>query len=343
MRIESLLELIDFWPSRIILTAVELGIFSALTEPLTAPAVAKAIGADPRATYMLLNALVALEVLELRNREYTITAELQQALGQGPDSVLHALAHRAYLWRTWNELTHIVREGEPQVEPYERDERPDEQVQTFIGAMAVSGRKLAGETAAKLGLAGIKTVLDVGGGPAVYAEEFCRAENRLKATVLDFPRVCELARKRLADTAQSEVVSFVSGEARNIESEEVLAANSGEGYDLVFTSNLIHSMDEMQVQVLLSRMVSWTKSGGRVAVKDFLMNDSRTFPARGAIFAINMLVNTPGGRTYQWSEIERWLADAAAANGRRLAATERIQLEDGNSGIVVGTLDIGSD
>jgi hypothetical protein len=34
------------------------------------------------------------------------------------------------------------------------------------------------------------------------------------------------------------------------------------------------------------------------------MDQSRTFPPQGALFAINMLVNTRGGDTYTFEEIE---------------------------------------
>jgi hypothetical protein len=114
----------------------------------------------------------------------------------------------------------------------------------------------------------------------------------------------------------------------------VLAASGGDGYEVVFTSNLIHSMDEEQVRVLLARMLAWTRPCGRVVVKDFLLNDEKTEPAQGVVFAINMLVNTHGGRSYSFGEVEDWLT-AAARDGGITGSMERVHLPESNSGMVV--------
>lgn len=53
-----------FWSSRIIITANNLQIFDHLTEPKDAPALAELIKSDPRATEVLLHALVALQLLK---------------------------------------------------------------------------------------------------------------------------------------------------------------------------------------------------------------------------------------------------------------------------------------
>jgi hypothetical protein len=47
--------------------------------------------------------------------------------------------------------------------------------------------------------------------------------------------------------------------------------------------------------------------GGRVVVQEFHLDGSRTSPTQGALFAINMLVNTPAGRTYTAKEISSWM------------------------------------
>jgi hypothetical protein len=49
---------------------------------------------------------------------------------------------------------------------------------------------------------------------------------------------------------------------------------------------------------------------GRVVVQEFYLDETRTNPPVGAIFAINMLVNTPGGRTYTPKEMSAWMKKA---------------------------------
>jgi len=332
-------QLMDFWPARITIAAAELDIFSALADDASADEVAAARGTDPRATSVLLNALVALELVTVNQQGYRIAEPLREALLPGPRCIVPGFQHRATLWYSWTKLAEVVRTGQPTVDPYERDERPDEQVQSFIGAMAVGARMSAPAAVAALEIDAPAHVLDIGGGPGVYAEEFCRAHPGVQVTILDLPRVCEIARQRLASTEHAECISFITGEVRSVDRTAALSPTDGTGYDLVFSSNLIHSMDEEQVQILFARQVGWCRAGGRVAVKDFLMADDLTEPARGALFAVNMLVNTPGGRTYRWTEVEQWLRDApAGVGGRKVTGTTRISLPDNMSGIVVAAV-----
>ena len=334
MNADELMQLANFWPARLLLSAAELDIFAHLVGPADANDVAAAIGTDPRATGVLLDALSAIGCLEKAGGMYSVPEHLQELLLPGPGCVVPSVLHRNNLWRSWSHLTEVVRSGQPAVEPYEDDQRPDEQVREFIGAMAVGAREEAPKTVAAIGFEGVKSVIDIGGGPGVYAAEFCRAGEGVHAVILDLPRVCEIAGENLADDPVGQRVGFVPGEARTVSDTAVLAASGGNGYDVVFTSNLVHSMDPTQVQVLVRRMVRWARPGGRVVVKDFFVNDERTAPPPAVVFSVNMLVNTPGGRSYQWTEVEGWLRDAALEAGIRCEIERRI-LPDSHSGLLV--------
>jgi hypothetical protein len=58
--------------------------------------------------------------------------------------------------------------------------------------------------------------------------------------------------------------------------------------------------------------------GGLVLVKEFFLADSRTEPSSAALFAVNMLVGTEGGKSYTWSETEAILRSCGAAELERL-------------------------
>ncbi len=338
MNVAELKAQADFWPCRILLTAAELDIFSAVGDGASATAVAEACATDLRATERLLDALTAMEVLIKQDGDYAVAPELRAGLLPGEQCIVPSLLHRATLWRSWSRLTDVVRSGEPAVEPYEDDERPDEQVRSFIGAMAVGARMHAPAIVAALDLGKVRTVLDLGGGPGTFAAEFCRAKPELRAVILDLPRVCEIARANLLQTDFADRVSFVPGEVRTVDSEPVMAASGGGGFDLVFMSSLIHSMSPAQIAVVFERAIGWTAPGGRVVVRDFFLDESRTRPARAAIFAINMLVNTPGGNSYTWSECERWLTEAARRQGIGEPQLGRIMVPETDSTMVQLTL-----
>jgi hypothetical protein len=48
------------------------------------------------------------------------------------------------------------------------------------------------------------------------------------------------------------------------------------------------------------------------------MDDTRLNPARGALFALNMLVGTKGGDTYSEKEIKEWFDKAGIMFNRRI-------------------------
>ena len=54
----------------------------------------------------------------------------------------------------------------------------------------------------------------------------------------------------------------------------------------------------------------WLADGGQILIRDVLVDAARTSPPDGAMFAINMLVNTPGGGTYTFDELSEDLLAA---------------------------------
>ena len=102
-----------FQASRILLTGVELNVFSAL-EPdgATAASVAERLGCDARATAALLNALTALKLLAKHGDVFRNTPDAARYLADGsPEGERIASMHTVNLWESWSTLTECVREG----------------------------------------------------------------------------------------------------------------------------------------------------------------------------------------------------------------------------------------
>jgi hypothetical protein len=95
-----------FQESRTLLTALELDVFTTIGEGALAAEVAQRLGTDPRATEMLLNALVALGALGKRDAVFRCTVE-SEALGPARPGLLHMV----HLWDTWTSLTECVKSG----------------------------------------------------------------------------------------------------------------------------------------------------------------------------------------------------------------------------------------
>jgi hypothetical protein len=103
-------------------------------------------------------------------------------------------------------------------------------------------------------------------------------------------------------------------------------------YDIVFLSNIIHGEGEHDNPSLIHKLVANLKAGGRIIIKDHILDESRTTPPVGAIFSLLMLLTTASGRCYSFSEVKVWMEQAG------LSRVQRIDLPPPlNSSLVIGT------
>ena len=300
----------NFQSSRVLLTAVELRVFSLIGDGgLTSADLAGRAGSHPRATDRLLNALCALRLLVKRDGRYWNMPEARRYLDDGSPEFAAGLAHTASMWHGWSGLTDAVREGRPALRAA-INERGDAWLKPFIAAMHYRAAHQAPEVAALVGLDGVERVLDVGGGSGAFAMAFAARAPGLVAVVFDLPNVLPLTRDYIAGAGLSGRVTTAAG--------DYLVDPLPKGFDLVFLSAVIHSNSPEQNASLLASCAAALNPGGRVAVVDWVMDDDRVTPAVGAFFALNMLVATDRGDTFTEGEIRGWMNSAGLAPGPRI-------------------------
>jgi 2-polyprenyl-3-methyl-5-hydroxy-6-metoxy-1,4-benzoquinol methylase len=291
-----------FQRSRVLLTAYELDLFTVINDEWkTSLEVAQAIGADARATDRLMNALVVVGLLEKRESRFTNTPTAAEFLVRGRPEYMAGLAHTASLWRTWSGLTEAVRTGTSTVGD-EVNERGDDWLRAFIGAMHWRARQMSDGVVCLIDLAGVERVLDVGGGSGAFSMAFVRAAQGVHAVVFDLPNVVPLTRHYVESGGYAAQVSTVVGDYRD---QELPA-----GFDLVFLSAIIHANSPEENRRLLRKAAAAANPGGQVVVLDQIVNEDRTAPAMAVMFALNMLVGTGAGDTYTESEVRSWMQEA---------------------------------
>jgi SAM-dependent methyltransferase len=297
----------SFMECRILLTAAEMNLFSILKEkPLTAEDIAAKTGSNLRALTMVLDALAAMELLTKQDGIYRCTDSAAQLLSDdAPASVLPMVLHMASLWHRWSCLTDIVKNVEGAKKEFEFTRKPEE-MRAFIGAMHVVSGPLARKTAEIAKVESSKVLLDIGGGSGSYTIAFLRAVPEMRATIFDLPDVIEMARERLQEEDLLDRTTLVAGDFH----EQELPA----GADLALISAIIHANSPEQNLDLYKKAFRALNPGGRILIRDHVMESDRTWPRGGAIFAINMLVGTGGGGTYTYEEIESALTAAGFIN-----------------------------
>ena len=97
------------------------------------------------------------------------------------------------------------------------------------------------------------------------------------------------------------------------------------GADYAWVSAIIHQHSREHNRALFAKVFAALERGGRVGVRDIVMDASRTRPVFGALFAVNMLANTDSGDTYSLEEISADLQAAGFVEPRLAVAADDMQ------------------
>jgi hypothetical protein len=114
--------------------------------------------------------------------------------------------------------------------------------------------------------------------------------------------VIPLARQRIADAGLSDRVSLVAG--------DFYVDDLPAGADFAWLSGVAHQNSRQQNRALFARIYAALPRNGVLVIRDVVMNESRTEPVTGALFAVNMLVGTEAGGTYTFDEFRQDLTEA---------------------------------
>lgn len=296
-----------FMPSRAVLTALELDVFTAVGKGASARQVAGKVQAAVRATETLLNALVSLKLLEKADETYTNTPLSARFFVDGtPDSARSAQLHTANLWKRWSTLTEAVRAG-TSVAP--RGENG--WVAPFIAAMDHTARGRARAVVQAVEVNGSRRMLDLGGGSGAYSIAFAKAAPALEAEIIDLPEVLPITEEHIRKAGLADRIRTRAGDMLTIPLE------SGR-YDLVLLSAICHMYSPEENQKLFERAYTALAPKGRLVVSDFILEPDKTAPRFGALFALNMLVATRAGASYSEPEYEAWMKQAGFAEAKRV-------------------------
>jgi predicted O-methyltransferase YrrM len=308
-----------FMPSRTMLTALELDVFTAVGDGASPDQVAQRINTAARATEMLLNALASLKLLDKRDGTFFNTPESARFFSKDSrDDARGGLIHIANLWHRWSTLTECVRAGTS----VEARSRGANWVAAFIAAMDRNAKERAGALVKAIGTSGITRILDLGGGSGAYSIAFARAIPGLKSEILDLGDVVALAQENIRKAGLEERIITRVG--------DMLRDPLGENYDLVLILAICHMFSPEQNRALFQRAYGALVPGGRLVVQDFILEPDKTAPRAAALFSLNMLVGTPVGSCYSEPEYASWLRDAGFSDVRRVRLP-------GPGGLMMGT------
>ncbi len=310
----------SYQESAVLAAAGELDLFTAIIERKNAldfDGITQALQTDPRGTAVLLDALSALGYLEKQPGDgidnpravYSVIAEYVPWLdSRTPETFIPMIRHHACVQRAWVQLTWAVKDGmPPQKQPSIRGAEKD--YDSFIMAMNSISRTLAPPSVEALKRAGLADLLpknarflDIGGASGTYTQAFLDAMPDWRGAVFDLPPGIARARERFTNITYKNRVELFEG--------DFYCDELPRGFDLAWLSAIIHQHGREESRELYKKIFAVLNSDGVIAVRDFVMDTTRTKPVAGTFFGVNMLVNTKTGRVYTFQEIEEDLKTA---------------------------------
>jgi SAM-dependent methyltransferase len=314
-----------YWESCALHAAVKLGVFTIIGQgQLTGKEIAQRLNGDERGVGTFLNALTAMGLLIKSDNKYANAPVSATYLTKdSPQYIGYMIMHHYHLMESWHQLDHSVMKGAPV--RFRAAASTEEQRESFLMGMFNMAMALAPQATKEIDLAGREHLLDMGGGPGTWAIHFCLNNPGLRATVYDLPATRPFAEQVIARFEVSNRVQFQEG---NYLEDEIEGS-----YDVAWLSHILHGESPEDCQLIIKKAVATLKPGGLIMIHDFILNNDLAGPFYPALFSLNMLTGTKGGRSYSEEQIMDMLAKAGAKNLSRHPFRA-----PNDSGIIVGII-----
>ncbi len=303
MSMPSIFRMGYYWDAKIFLTSVKLDLYTLLSEgPQSAAQMARRVGADSDGMTRLMDALVALELLNREGDRYGNTPQVAEFLVKtSPFYMGELMLLQDAEWNHWGKLEEIIRTGRPQVSGNLFMNSPEVAAQT-LKVLDRMARRSAPDLVRKIVLSPYRTFLDVGGGAGTYSIQFCKQNPGLQATLFDLPETLTTTRKTIESEKMEDRIRLAAG---NFNRDPIPGS-----YDVVFLSDILHYQTGDQNATLIQKLYRATNPGGKIVVKDMFLGAESARPGWNAIFSIHLLVYTEAGRCFRLAEARSWMEKA---------------------------------
>lgn len=293
-----------YWNSQIFLTAHRIGVFPQLAKTQkTLDEITAALGTKPRPTQLLLNACVALGVLEKDGEHYKNTPATEIFLVPGQPAFMgNAISYSDDLYGTWGKLEQCLREDKPMMPPANYLGNDVEQTRHFVYGMHNRALGTASALVGLVDLTGRKQLLDVGGGPSTYSCMLAGRYPELKSKVLDLPGITAHANDIIVSMGKQEQVSTYPGDYHTTEFPG--------GNDVVLISGVFHRENEADCRKLIKKAADSLSDNGMLIISDVFADAGCCSPVFATLFAVNMLLTAENGGIHADADVMDWMADA---------------------------------
>jgi len=304
-----------FWASKVLLTAVELDIFTKLGEgAATAAELGKAAGLHPRGTYDFFDALVARNFL---NRDgdgpsgkYRNTPETAVFLNKNNPAYIGGMPEmlNSRLFGFWNGLGTALKTGQPQNETrhggkpiFEAIYSNQASLGEFLNAMTGLQAANFAQLAEKFDFFRYHTVSDIGGALALLSRIVASRHPHLTFKSFDLPPVAPLAQKHVNAAGMQGRIEIVSGD---------FFVDPLPRADLITMGNILHDWNLEKKKILIKKVYEALPADGAFIAIENVIDDARRENAFGLLMSLNMLIELGDAFDYTGADFRTWCSEA---------------------------------
>lgn len=300
-----------FWPSKTLLSAVELRLFTELADDsMSADEIGERLGLHPRAVYDFLDGLVAMRFLERDGdgpqSRYRNTAETATYLDANKPNYVGGLLEmlNARLYGFWGDLTEALKTGKPQNEVKHTGNSffgelysDPQRLEQFMRAMAGISLDSFNALAERFDFSLYRTVCDVGGATGRLCMTLAQRHPHLACTTYDLPVVAPIAEKTIAAAGLSDRVRVASGD---------FFADPLPTADVVVMARILHDWNRDTKMHLIRAAYDALPEGGAFIVVESLIDDARRENVAGLMMSLNMLIEFGDAFDYTGADLGGW-------------------------------------
>ena len=305
----------SFWSSKVLLTAVEFGVFTRLAgRQLTGAELGAELKLHPRATADFFDALVAMKFLDRAGdgpaaKYFNTPAGALYLDEQSPRYVGGLLVMlNARLFKFWHDLPEALRTGKPQNETKDGGKGIFEtlyadlpKLEQFMGAMTGLSRINFEAFAGKFDFSKYKTLCDVGGATGLLCIEAARQHPHLKCTSFDLPPVEPIAQKHIAAAGLENRISTASGDFFKDPLPQA---------DVITMGMILHDWNLEKKMHLIRAAYDALPPGGALVAIEALIDDARRENVQGLLMSLNMLIEFGDAFDYSGADFKQWCREA---------------------------------
>jgi ubiquinone/menaquinone biosynthesis C-methylase UbiE len=306
-RPDRILRLINgYWTTGILGAAVSHALFTHLEAGAdSAGELAARAGISERGAQTLLDGLVSVGLVEVRDGRYRNAADAGAFLVEGRPAGLSSFAElKLSQMANLADLPEVVRGGGPVTDAtVEVADNPHwEKVVQAIAAQSVPVAELVADLL-HLDEAEELSILDVGGGSGVYSASWLQRNPAACATQIDWAPINAIARRLLAEKGVADRFTCVDGDFHT-------TGFGTAAHDVAVYSHVAHQEGPEDNIAIFTRLREALKPGGTLVVNDYLVDEDRSGPPFPLLFASEMLLKSKQGRTWRRADYQAWLTKA---------------------------------